>query len=113
MVGAIPDPLVQEAAQLFQRMFARLPALGSGDQLIQVVHIGPDRHSTDVADLFPMWIHAEGLVHKLDTFTAQHRAAQARVRGRIWGFYASLKAYLYARSWAETSANSRKSRAHL
>jgi hypothetical protein len=39
------------------------------------------------------WIHAERLVHKLDTFTDKHRAAQARVRGRIWSFYASLKAY--------------------
>jgi hypothetical protein len=39
------------------------------------------------------WIHAERLVHKLDTFTDHHRAAQARVRGRIWKFYASLKAY--------------------
>jgi hypothetical protein len=39
------------------------------------------------------WIHAERLVHKLDTFTDQHRAAQARVRSLIWNFYASLKAY--------------------
>jgi hypothetical protein len=39
------------------------------------------------------WIHAERLVHKLDTFTDRHRAAQARVRGLIWNFYASLKAY--------------------
>jgi hypothetical protein len=39
------------------------------------------------------WIHAERLVHKLDTFTDQHRAAQARMRGQIWRFYASLKAY--------------------
>jgi hypothetical protein len=39
------------------------------------------------------WIHAERLVHKLDTFTDQQRAAQARVRGLIWTFYASLKAY--------------------
>jgi transposase IS66 family protein len=39
------------------------------------------------------WIHAERLVHKLDTFTDQQRAAQARVRGQIWRFYASLKAY--------------------
>ena len=37
------------------------------------------------------WIHAERLVHKLDTVTDQHRAAPAR--GRIWRFYASLKAY--------------------
>ena len=38
------------------------------------------------------WIHAERLVHKLDTFTDQQRVAQARVRGLIWNFYASLKA---------------------
>jgi hypothetical protein len=28
------------------------------------------------------WIHAERLVHKLDTFIGQHRTAQAQVRGR-------------------------------
>jgi hypothetical protein len=39
------------------------------------------------------WVHAERLVHKLDTFNDQHRAAQARVRGLIWDFYADLKAY--------------------
>jgi Transposase IS66 family len=38
-------------------------------------------------------IHAERLVHKRDTFTDPHRAAQAQARGRIWRFYASLKAY--------------------
>jgi len=39
------------------------------------------------------WVHAERLVHKLDTFTDRHRAAQTRVRGLIWDFYADLKAY--------------------
>jgi hypothetical protein len=54
------------------------------------------------------WVHAERLVHKLDTFTDKHRAAQARVRGLrrltallgisplrglIWDYYADLKAY--------------------
>ena len=39
------------------------------------------------------WVHAERLVHKLDTFTDKHRAAQTRVRGLIWDFYANLKAY--------------------
>lgn len=39
------------------------------------------------------WIHAERLVHKLDTFTDQQRAAQARVRDLIWWYYADLKAY--------------------
>ena len=39
------------------------------------------------------WVHAERLVHKLDTFTDQHRATQEQVRGRIWDFYARLKTY--------------------
>jgi Transposase IS66 family len=39
------------------------------------------------------WVHAERLVHKMDTFTDNHRAAQKRVRGLIWDFYASLKTY--------------------
>jgi transposase IS66 family protein len=39
------------------------------------------------------WVHAERLVHKLDTFTDQQRAAQARMRELIWWFYADLKAY--------------------
>jgi hypothetical protein len=39
------------------------------------------------------WVHAERLVHKLDTFNDRHRAAQTRVRGLIWDFYADLRAY--------------------
>ena len=39
------------------------------------------------------WVHAERLVHKLDTFNDRDRAAQKRVRGLIWDLYASLKAY--------------------
>jgi hypothetical protein len=39
------------------------------------------------------WVHAERLVHKLDTFTDLHRKAQQRVRTLIWWFYADLKAY--------------------
>jgi uncharacterized small protein (DUF1192 family) len=39
------------------------------------------------------WIHAERLVHKLDTFTDQQRATQARIRDLIWWYYADLKAY--------------------
>jgi hypothetical protein len=39
------------------------------------------------------WIHAERLVHKLDTFTDEQRAAQSRIRAPIWRFYRSLKAY--------------------
>jgi hypothetical protein len=39
------------------------------------------------------WVHAERLVHKLDTFTEEHRTAQDTVRKQIWDLYADLKAY--------------------
>jgi len=38
-------------------------------------------------------VHAERLVHKLDTFTDQHRAAQSHMRGLRRPFYRALKAY--------------------
>jgi hypothetical protein len=39
------------------------------------------------------WVHAERLVHKLDTFTETARRAKERLRSLIWWFYADLKAY--------------------
>jgi Transposase IS66 family len=39
------------------------------------------------------WIHAERLLHKLDTFTDHQRASQQQVRSLIWQFYADLKDY--------------------
>jgi hypothetical protein len=39
------------------------------------------------------WVHAERLVHKLDTFTDEQREAQDRTRELIWSFYRDLKAY--------------------
>jgi hypothetical protein len=39
------------------------------------------------------WVHAERLVHKLETFTDKHRAAQKKVRGLIWNFYGDLRTY--------------------
>jgi Transposase IS66 family len=39
------------------------------------------------------WVHAERLVHKLDTFTERQHAAQQVVRALIWWFYADLKIY--------------------
>lgn len=39
------------------------------------------------------WVHAERLVHKLDTFTDLQRAAQRRIRDLIWRFYRDLKVY--------------------
>ena len=57
------------------------------------------------------WVHAERLVHKLDTFTDLHRAAQARMRDLIWWFYADLKAYRAARPTPQRDA--RPFRPHL
>src|SRR5271157_3378655 len=39
------------------------------------------------------WVHAERLVHKLDTFTDAQRAAQRRIRALIWRYYRSLKVW--------------------
>ena len=39
------------------------------------------------------WVHAERLVHKLDTFTDEQREAQRKIRALIWRFYRALKAY--------------------
>jgi hypothetical protein len=39
------------------------------------------------------WVHAERLVHKLDTFTESQRATQRRMRHLIWWYYGDLKAY--------------------
>jgi Transposase IS66 family len=39
------------------------------------------------------WVHAERLIHKLDTFTDQQRDAQSSTRALIWRFYRDLKAY--------------------
>lgn len=39
------------------------------------------------------WVHAERLIHKLDTFTDAQRCAVERIRARVWWLYRDLKAY--------------------
>ena len=39
------------------------------------------------------WVPGERLVHKLEAFTDRQRAAQQRIRGLIWDFYADRKRY--------------------
>jgi hypothetical protein len=39
------------------------------------------------------WVHAERLVHKLDTFTEHQRRMQQYQRALIWWYYRDLKAY--------------------
>lgn len=41
------------------------------------------------------WVHAERLVHKLDTFCERQRQAKEGIQARIWSLYADLKAYCH------------------
>ena len=55
--------------------------------------VSDDAGQFDVGQHGLCWVHAERLVHKLDTFTDLHRAAQKRIRDMIWRFYRDLKVY--------------------
>jgi hypothetical protein len=61
--------------------------------LCEAVVLSDDAGQFNVGQHALCWIHAERLVHKLETFTDQQRTAQQHVRGLIWWFYADLKAY--------------------
>ncbi|HBK07393.1 MAG TPA: hypothetical protein DDZ81_16330 [Acetobacteraceae bacterium] len=49
--------------------------------------------SDDVGRQARCWVHAERLLHWLETFTDLHRTAQQRMRKLIWNFSADLKVY--------------------
>jgi len=61
--------------------------------LREMVVVSDDAGQFDVGRHALCWVHAERLVHKLDTFTDLHRAAQKHMRALIWRFYHDLKAY--------------------
>ena len=61
--------------------------------LCNAVILSDDAGQFNIGQHALCWVHAERLVHKLDTFNDRHRAAQTRVRGLVWDFYADLKAY--------------------
>ena len=42
------------------------------------------------------WVHAERLIHKLDTFCEAHIQAKEGIRARIWQLYKDLKKYRLA-----------------
>ena len=65
----------------------------SHEYLCDAVVLSDDAGQFDVGRHALCWVHAERLVHKLDTFNDQQRAVQKRLRDLIWNFYASLKAY--------------------
>jgi hypothetical protein len=68
-------------------------AVGAHGFLCEAVVVSDDAGQFDVGRHALCWIHAERLVHKLETFPDRQRAAQQHVRGLIWWFYADLKAY--------------------
>src|SRR6202047_2089462 len=61
--------------------------------LCEAVVVSDDAGQFNVGQHALCWIHTERLVHKLETFTDQQRAAQQRVRALIWQLYADLKDY--------------------
>jgi hypothetical protein len=61
--------------------------------LPDTVIVSDDARQFNVGQHGLCWVHAERLVHKLDTFTDEHRIAQRRIRSLIWRFYCDLKAY--------------------
>src|SRR5271166_1013483 len=61
--------------------------------LADTVIVSDDAGQFNVGPHGLCWVHAERLVHKLDTFTDAQRAAQRRIRALIWGYYRSLKAW--------------------
>jgi Transposase IS66 family len=61
--------------------------------LPNTVIVSDDAGQFNVGQHALCWIHAERLVHKLDTFTDEQRVAQCRIRAPIWRFYRALKAY--------------------
>jgi hypothetical protein len=83
----IPDP-VRVATE-----GALWGAVSAHGFLCEAVVLSDDAGQFDVGQHALCWIHAERLVHKLETFTDQQRAAQQHVRGLIWWFYADLKSY--------------------
>ncbi|MDX1426111.1 MAG: transposase, partial [Kiloniellales bacterium] len=61
--------------------------------LADAVILSDDAGQFNVGHHALCWVHAERLIHKLDTFTDAQRQAVARIRAGVWEFYADLKAY--------------------
>lgn len=84
-VSPDPVPIATEAALWGSVKAHRL--------LPQTVIVSDDARQFKVGPHALCWVHAERLVHKLDTFTDDNRRAQSFIRDLIWSFYRDLKAY--------------------
>jgi len=63
------------------------------DFLPNTVIVSDDAGQFNVGQHGLCWVHAERLVHQLDTFTDEQREAQRKIRALIWRLYRDLKAY--------------------
>lgn len=61
--------------------------------LTNTVIVSDDAGQFNIGQHGLCWVHAERLVHKLDTFTDAQRAAQRRIRALIWRLYRNLEVY--------------------
>ena len=61
-----------------------------------VVIVSDGAGQSRIAEHALCWVHAERLIHKLDTFCEAHVQAKERIRARIWRLYKALKAYRHA-----------------
>jgi hypothetical protein len=101
-LGVTPDP-VRVATE--GALWGSVNAHGF---LCEAVVVSDDAGQFNIGQHALCWIHAERLVHKLETFTDLQRSAQQHMRGLrrltallgisplrglIWWFYADLKAY--------------------
>jgi Transposase IS66 family len=87
---ARPNPRRKKTARSAPPLWGSVKAHGL---LPGTVIVSDDASQFNVGHHGLCWVHAERLVHKLDTFTDEQRLAQRRVRALIWRFYRALKAY--------------------
>lgn len=67
--------------------------IAAGGLLADTVILSDDAGQFKLGRHALCWVHAERLIHKLDTFNEQQRRAVAGIRRRIWWLYADLKGY--------------------
>jgi hypothetical protein len=68
-------------------------ALSHHGLLVDTVILSDDAGQFNIGNHALCWVHAERLIHKLDTFTNHNRREKERIQARLWWLYADLKEY--------------------
>jgi hypothetical protein len=68
-------------------------ALSHHGLLVDTVILSDDAGQFNIGNHALCWVHAERLIHKLDTFTNHNRREKERIQTRLWWLYADLKEY--------------------